>query len=105
MRYRALLSGSSWREGPAAEFRTIREAREWAESYGAMADECAIIDQHRWVPRADHPRREHPVVAVHRRDRDGGGTRWYRATPPPPPVDDGATVDRDQLADLVWGHR
>ena len=91
MRYLALLSGSSWRKALVAEFDTIREARAWAESFGSTADECVIFNEHRWVPRWDHPRRVRPVVALHRRDRNGDGTRWYRAVPSPVP-DDGATI-------------
>lgn len=100
-RYLARLSGSSWAIGPEAEFDTIAEARRWAESYGTTADQCSIIDLRRWSPRADHPARRHPIVAVHRRDPNGDGRRWYRAVPPTYP-DDGATMDRDPLAASKW---
>lgn len=82
---------------------TITEARRWAEEHGTTADLCTISDLRRWVPRADHPARRHPVVAVHRRDPNGDGTRWYRAAPEAPPIDDGRTIDRDPLAAAVWG--
>ncbi len=59
---------SSWAEGPAASFATIREARQWAEEFGTTADRCTITDRGR-------------AVVEHRRDTNGDGTRWYRATP------------------------
>lgn len=99
-RYQATLSGSAWTAGPVATFERIADARRWAEAHGTTADECAIVDLTRWAPRADHPDRGRPVVALHRRDTSGDGSGWFRATPPPLPVDDGRTIDRDPLADL-----
>ena len=66
-RYRAELSGSSWRQGPAAEFDTVREARQWAESYGTTADSCTIRDA------------KGREVGLHCRDISGNGMRWFRA--------------------------
>ena len=43
-KYTAEISGHSWRQGPVAEFDTVREARQWAESYGTTADSCTIRD-------------------------------------------------------------
>ena len=65
--YTAEISGSSFARGPVAEFKTIREARAWAESYGTTADRCTI-------------RRGDKVIAVHARDTSGSGDRWFRAT-------------------------
>ena len=65
--YTAAIGGSGWSRGPRAEFRTIREAREFAEGYGTTADWCRI---------EDHAGRE---VASHRRDSSGDGSRWFRA--------------------------
>lgn len=66
--YRAEVAGSSWAQGPVAEFPTIRECRAWAEEYGTTADRCSIFDR-----MGNH-------VAEHRRDLSGDGSRWYRAT-------------------------
>lgn len=68
-RYTATLSGPAWTSGPMARFATIREARSWAESYGTTADRCVIMT------------RNGRVVAEHRRDTSGDGSRWYRAEP------------------------
>lgn len=65
--YRAHLDGASWAIGPTREFSTIAEARRWAESFGTTADRCVIA-----TPSGR-------VVAEHRRDPSGDGTRWYRA--------------------------
>ncbi len=67
--YSAEIGGSSWSRGPVVTFRTILEAREWAESYGTTADWCAISDA------------KGRAVAAHRRDPNGNGMRWYRAEP------------------------
>jgi hypothetical protein len=64
--YRAKIGGAAWAEGPTAEFRTIREARAWAEEYGTTADYCLIFDL------------KGRLVAEHRRDTGSPG-RWYRA--------------------------
>lgn len=101
MRYLAEIFGSSWSRGPVDEFDTITEARRWAESFGSTADSCDIIDTRRWAPRADHPNRVHPVVAVHNRNTNGNGLSWHKSTPPRY-LDDGRTVDRDPLASLRW---
>lgn len=63
----AEIGGSSWQQGPQAEFPTIRECRAWAEEYGTTADSCVIMDRHG------------AVVARHQRDPNGDGTRWFRA--------------------------
>ena len=65
--YLAEIGGSSWRQGPRAEFATIREARAWAEEYGTTADRCVITDRHG------------AIVARHSRDTSGDGARWFRA--------------------------
>ena len=65
--YTAHIAGSSWSRGPTATFRTLTEARQWAESYGTTADECIIEDS------------KGHIRGVHCRDRNGNGTRWYRA--------------------------
>ena len=69
MKYTAEMFGASWSQGPRAEFSTIREAREWAESYGTTADSCTISDA------SGKP------VAVHRRDPNGNGHTWFEANP------------------------
>jgi hypothetical protein len=63
--YTAEIGGSSWAQGPTARFATIRECREFAESYGDAADWCTITDS------------KGREVARHVRDRAGRG--WYRA--------------------------
>ena len=65
--YIAHLGGSGWASGPRAEFRTIRECRAWAESYGTTADCCEITDS------------KGRLVASHRRDTSGSGLDWFRA--------------------------
>ncbi len=69
-RYTAHVFGSSWAAGPSASFATITAARRWAEEHGTTADRCIVTD-----------RRRGRIVAEHRRDRNGDGRRWYRATP------------------------
>jgi len=67
MRYTAELFGKSWKKGgPILEFNTIKEAREWAESYGKIADSCTICDK------------RGRVVASHRRDMSEDGLRWFK---------------------------
>lgn len=66
-RYKAEIGGHSWAQGPAAEFPTIRECREWAEEYGTTADYCHIYDS---LGR---------LVAEHRRNPNSPGG-WFRAT-------------------------
>lgn len=67
-KYQAEIGGSSWGEGPKAEFDTIKAARAWAESYGTTADSCKIYNA------------KGRLVAEHRRDPNGDGTRWFRAS-------------------------
>jgi hypothetical protein len=43
--YTASVGGSSWSRGPTGDFKTIREAREWAEGFGTTADYCYIKDK------------------------------------------------------------
>lgn len=66
--YTAEIGGPKIRCCPKADFRTIRECRVWAEEYGDTADYCTITDA------------QGRVVGSHRRDRNGDGTRWFRAT-------------------------
>ena len=66
--YTAEITGNSWSQGPVAEFPTITAARKWAEEYGTTADCCTITDA------------KGREVANHRRDSNGDGTRWYRAS-------------------------
>lgn len=66
-KYTATISGSSYSAGPTAEFPTITAARQWAEEYGTTADRCTITDA------------KGRVVAKHRRDTSGDGTRWFKA--------------------------
>ena len=66
-KYTAEIFGSSWSQGPICEFPTISEARKWAESYGTTADWCSI-------------RLAGREIASHRRDSNGDGTRWFRAS-------------------------
>jgi len=65
--YTARIGGSSWSRGPTDEFATIRECRQYAESYGTTADYCSIYDA------------KGCKVAEHRRDSNGDGTNWFRA--------------------------
>lgn len=64
--YKAEVGGASWSAGPAATFRTVRECRQFAESFGTTADWCTILD---WKGRK---------VGEHRRDTSGCGTDWFR---------------------------
>jgi hypothetical protein len=50
----------------SARFTTITAAREWAEGFGTLADKCVILKAGR-------------LVAMHCRDPNGGGTRWFKA--------------------------
>jgi hypothetical protein len=65
--YTAEMGGARMASGPIATFPTIRKCRMWAEEYGQTADRCTITDTYG------------RVVALHRRDNSGDGTRWYRA--------------------------
>ncbi len=65
--FAAYMHGSSMSRSPKAEFNRIRDAREWAESYGTTADSCTL-DGANGV-----------AVGRHMRDRNGDGTRWFRA--------------------------
>lgn len=65
--YVAEIFGSSWSKGPQSPFKTITEARKWAESFGTGADICYIKSN------------SGNLVAVHRRDQSGEGTRWFKA--------------------------
>ena len=67
--YTAEIGGNSLDEGPRNVFDTIRECREYAESYGTTANWCSITD------------RSGCKVAEHRRDTSGDGSRWFRSTP------------------------
>ena len=62
--YIAEIGGSMISRGVVVQCATIREARQWAESYGDLADWCTIKNK-----RGD-------VVARHCRDRSG--QRWNR---------------------------
>jgi hypothetical protein len=65
--YTAEIGGSFWSQGPKGEFATMRECRQFAESFGTTADHCAIYDA------------KGRLIASHRRDRNGDGTIWFRA--------------------------
>lgn len=67
-KYRAEVFGSAWSRGPTLRTDTITAARAWAEEYGTTADRCVITD------------RAGNVVAEHRRDPNGDGTRWFKAS-------------------------
>lgn len=71
MKYFAAINGASWAHGPVGHFDTIKQARKWAESFGDTADECAIF-------RVLAKRMR--LVAVYKRDSNGNGQRWFRAT-------------------------
>lgn len=62
MKYQAKMTG-----GPEADFATITEARRWAESFGDTYAECYIYT------------RTGKCVAIHERDRNGNGRRWFKA--------------------------
>lgn len=66
-KYTATLSGGSWAVGPTAAFATITEARKWAESYGSTADHCRITNG------------KGETVALHIRDANSNGQRWFKA--------------------------
>jgi hypothetical protein len=68
-KYIAVIGGASWSRGPELPCATITEARKLAESYGNMADYCRI-------ERAT----DRKTVAFHRRDTNGNGMRWYKAS-------------------------
>jgi hypothetical protein len=63
--YVAELGGSRLAQALIAHFRTIGEARQWAQSHGDAADWCVIRSAGR-------------VVARHQRDTDGDRLRWAR---------------------------
>lgn len=65
--YVAEVGGHSWSRNPRAEFETVRECRDWAESYGGTADYCSIYDANS------------VLVGRHRCDPSGRGQRWFRA--------------------------
>lgn len=44
MAYTAQMGGASWSRGPQASFESVKDARQWAESYGNTADFCRIYD-------------------------------------------------------------
>ncbi|CAB4144323.1 hypothetical protein UFOVP469_24 [uncultured Caudovirales phage] len=66
--YTAHVGGRSWSVGPTAEYPTITDCRKWAEEYGTTADWCSITDS------------KGREVGSPRRDSNGDGTRWYRAS-------------------------
>lgn len=59
--------------GEQAHFDTIAAARRWAESFGNTSQRCTI------APAAG--KWSFLCVAVHERDTEGRGRRWYKATP------------------------
>jgi hypothetical protein len=62
--YTAEMFGPIWAQGPVATFDRIRDARQWAESYGDIgARSCEIRDA------------RGAVVGSHRYSPDG----WFRA--------------------------
>lgn len=44
--YIAIMSGSSWTEGPRAEFATLAQAYAWAAEHGDTADRCDVYEHH-----------------------------------------------------------
>ena len=64
--YTAEIGGPSWAKGPCATFPTIRQCRDYAESYGTTADYCYIYNA------------RGRLVAAHHRERYADGTSWYR---------------------------
>jgi hypothetical protein len=69
MKYTAEIGGHSWQQGPKAQFRTIRECRQWAEEYGTTADWCVITD------------RKGRVVGRHHRKTSGNALTWFPVAP------------------------
>jgi hypothetical protein len=67
--YKVKVGGSSWEEtGPEMDdVGSIREGRNFIESYGNTADWGTVTDE-------DTGR-----AVVFRRDPNGDGARWYRA--------------------------
>lgn len=43
--YVAEIYGSSWNLGPTATFSRMKDAREWASSYGDTAQGCLVSDK------------------------------------------------------------
>lgn len=66
-KYHVTIGGQGWARGPEDDFATVRECRRYAESYGTTAD---------WAEIRDGRGR---LIAEHRRDCNGDGTRWFRA--------------------------
>jgi hypothetical protein len=62
-----MVGGHQWAKGPQVDVDTIREGREFGESYGTTADWVRIMDN-----RSGRTR-------VFMRDRNGDGTRWFDA--------------------------
>lgn len=62
------FTATLWPQALSADCNTITEARQWAESYGTTADQCVIRNR-----RGD-------VVAVHMRDHNDNGLRWFKGT-------------------------
>ena len=69
LKYRARLYDSTGYQCNFEDFRTITEAREWAESYGGTAKECEIFRL-----------KDGMIVARHCRSSEGDNTKWYKAT-------------------------
>jgi hypothetical protein len=66
--YTVRVGGGDWTDGPEIdEVGSIREGRDFIESYGTTADWGTVTDE-------DTGR-----TVVFRRDPNGDGTRWYRA--------------------------
>lgn len=55
-------------DAPRAKFHSIAAAREWAEGYGKRANRCTICRYG-----------STKIIAEHRRDPSGDGTRWFKA--------------------------
>ncbi len=66
--YDADIYGSNVGNPYRIKFQTIKEAREYAESYGTQID-GAVIRNHNGK-----------IVARHVRDTRGDGTRWFKAS-------------------------
>ena len=65
-KYTGEMFGSAG-DGVVADFPTVREIRDWAESYGNTMDLCVGYNG------------AGKIVALWRRDTTGDGRRWFRA--------------------------
>jgi hypothetical protein len=66
MRYLVEICGHSWAQGPIIPAKSLREARELAESYGTTADFVYVRN------------RKDELCATYHRDKNDNGLRWFR---------------------------